>query len=60
MAGAMAEAVSRGETPPAILTMDGIPIGEFVKQSYKKIRRNPDYKPIGITLQSLKEHTGLD
>jgi len=60
MAGVTVEAISRGEPPATILTMDGMPVGEFVKQSYRKIPRNPDYKPIGITLQSLKEHTALD
>jgi len=59
MAGAFAESVSRNITPPTILQMDGIPIIRFVKQSYPAISHNPRYQPIGITLEQLKQRTGL-
>jgi len=58
-AGACAEAVSRCVAPAAVLKMDGMPIGEFVQRSYPGTARNPRYRPIGESLERLKQHTGL-
>lgn len=59
MAGAFAEYTSRNITTPAILKMDELPIVQFVKQSYPAISHNHRYHPIGITLEELKQRTGL-
>lgn len=47
-AGVYAEFASRGVEPPELLTMDGMPIAEFVIQSYPESPRKPDYQPVGV------------
>ena len=58
-AGLCAETASRGVIPSQTLTMDGIPLAEFVIKSYPKSPRNTDYAPVGKSLQWLNDRAGL-
>ena len=58
-AGIEATVISEGHEPAEILSIDGLPVAEFVKKSYKWARHEYDYKPIGESLVWLKKRTGL-
>jgi len=39
--------------------MDGIPVAEFVTTKYPRLRRNPDYRPVGAAIDCLQKAPAL-
>lgn len=58
-AGECAEAASRGIKESLLLTVDGLPLAQFVERAYADIDRDPNYEPVGESLEWLIERTGL-
>ncbi len=58
-AGLQAEAAVRGDPAwPARLTIDGLSVATFVRQSYPRAPRQPGYQPIGIDRAWLRQQAG--
>jgi hypothetical protein len=58
-AGAEAQAISQGRVPDVVLKMDGVPIADFVKTSYRWARHDLNYEPVGESIVWLNQRTGL-
>jgi hypothetical protein len=58
-AGLTAQMVSIGVELPELFTMDGMPLGEFVASRYPELCSNPDYKPVGRTIEWLRKQARL-
>lgn len=58
-AGLTAGAAVTGKTLPEVLTLDGTPVADFVKQAYRTNPRRPDYVPVGESREWLLRRTGL-
>ncbi len=58
-AGMEAAAIAVGHAPPALFTVDGQPVADFVLQAYPKARHDSTYQPVGASLEWLARRTGL-
>lgn len=59
-AGLCADAASRGQEVSVPLQMDGMPLAEFVMESYPDAPRDPGYQPVGRSTEWLRKMTGLE
>lgn len=59
-AGLAAGAAATGAKLPDLLTLDGEPVARFVAKAYAGLGRRPDYRPVGESLEWLRERTGLE
>ena len=58
-AGLSAGAAIAGKPLPEVLTLDGAPVADFVKNAYRTKPRRPDYQPVGESRDWLLRRTGL-
>ncbi len=58
-AGLQAEAAIRKVTPTTPLTIDRLPIAEFIRRQYPRIKSRPDYQPVAITREELGRLAGF-
>jgi hypothetical protein len=59
VAGQQAEAASQGIESQDIVTLEDVPVAQFVERSYTGLSHKTDYEPVAESMDWLKKHSGL-
>jgi hypothetical protein len=59
VAGLQAEAASQGVETLDVITLEGVPVAQFVNRKYIGLSQKPDYQPVVESLDWLKKRSGL-
>ena len=60
VAGMTVEALIKGDDVPNVFIIDGKTLGSYLLAAYSDLRRNPDCRPIGISLEEIYRRSGLE
>lgn len=59
VAGHQAEAACQGLDPKDVVTLEDVPVAQFVARRYVGLEHKPDYVPVEQSLKWLQERSGL-
>ncbi len=60
IAGMTVEAIVKGEDIPDLFRIDGMTLGRYLLGAYADLAKNPDYRPVGMSLRDIMALAGLD
>ena len=60
VAGMTVEALIKGKSVPDVFIIDGKTLGDYLLAAYSDLPRNPDYRPIGITLEEIYRRSNIE